>query len=583
MKTFATRTKHAAPSIRRSQPSCFGYRGSQVKAQQSEIRRILHATGAQPKPLSDQTAPLVQRQEGPEEEENLQMKADTAVLQRQEMEEEEEPLQRKFESVQRQAPEEEEEEQVLQGKSTMNESSAQFQSRSDEAENRTGMPDQLKMGLEQLSGMDLSSVRVLSNSSKPSQLNALAYTQGQDIHLGPGQEKHLPHEGWHAVQQMQGRVNPRTHRNGASINDDPGLEREADVMGAKANRQRGEPGQIEGSKIGGAVQRRPGTDAVQRAQGSVVQMNPLAFAGLSAEAWAMASTVAGVIATVGGMAAGTYVAVAAGQNRFASLLLPHNLMSNGDKGKLKQIAYFRIINMYVERFLARPENSHLRQQLMGVQGPPVAPPAAAGQGPVTAPGSSTSAGAGRPTGAPTASAIDQAVLVAVKNSIQTELQTILESNPSSGDVEFKWGEDDTRGVGNSIGSSGSAESVGVTGFLQIRNIEANILRETLSLTREANAAVGSIPGQNTNAIIHRFIGATLGGRATWSAWDNLAVNVEGGAAQQGVHTNGSVKLIIRTHWYWSRWGPDSETWMESQMHVRDDGGCDISGTYEGTP
>jgi peptidoglycan hydrolase-like protein with peptidoglycan-binding domain len=103
-----------------------------------------------------------------------------------------------------------------------------------EAENRTGMPRPLKTGLEALSGIDLSSLRVHKNSSKPTQLNAEAYTQGQDIYVGPGQEKHLRHEGWHAVQQMQGRVKPTTQAKGVLINKDASLEREADVMGTKA-------------------------------------------------------------------------------------------------------------------------------------------------------------------------------------------------------------------------------------------------------------------------------------------------------------------------------------------------------------
>ena len=34
-------------------------------------------------------------------------------------------------------------------------------------------------------------VKVHYNSSQPAQLNALAYAQGSDIHIGPGQEKHL--------------------------------------------------------------------------------------------------------------------------------------------------------------------------------------------------------------------------------------------------------------------------------------------------------------------------------------------------------------------------------------------------------
>jgi hypothetical protein len=102
------------------------------------------------------------------------------------------------------------------------------------APNLTGMPDGLKSGLESLSGMNLSDVRVNFNSPKPAQLNAHAYTQGNAIHVAPGQEKHLPHEAWHVVQQRQGRVQPTTELNGAQINDDAGLEREADLMGGRA-------------------------------------------------------------------------------------------------------------------------------------------------------------------------------------------------------------------------------------------------------------------------------------------------------------------------------------------------------------
>lgn len=102
-------------------------------------------------------------------------------------------------------------------------------------ENHTGMSDNLKSGLEGLSGYDLSHVRVHFNSSKPAQLNALAYAQGSDIHLGPGQEKHLPHEGWHIVQQLQGRVRPTAQlKRGTPINDDASLEAEATHMGTKA-------------------------------------------------------------------------------------------------------------------------------------------------------------------------------------------------------------------------------------------------------------------------------------------------------------------------------------------------------------
>ncbi len=103
-------------------------------------------------------------------------------------------------------------------------------------ENKTGMPYQLKSGVESLSGMSMDHVKVHYNSSQPAQLNALAYAQGSDIHIAPGLEKHLPHEAWHVVQQAQGRVQPtRQMKAAVPVNDDPGLEREADVMGEKAN------------------------------------------------------------------------------------------------------------------------------------------------------------------------------------------------------------------------------------------------------------------------------------------------------------------------------------------------------------
>ncbi len=77
-------------------------------------------------------------------------------------------------------------------------------------QNTNGLPAQLKSGAEKLSGESLDDVNVHYNSDKPAQFQALAYAQGNNIHIAPGQEKHLPHETWHVVQQKQGRVNPTT-------------------------------------------------------------------------------------------------------------------------------------------------------------------------------------------------------------------------------------------------------------------------------------------------------------------------------------------------------------------------------------
>ena len=114
--------------------------------------------------------------------------------------------------------------------------------------NETGMPDHLKKAIEDLSGYSMDDVRAHYNSDKSATVlvrahynsdksatvQALAYTQGTDIHVAPGQERHLPHEAWHVAQQMSGRVEPTTEVGGMPVNDNEDLEREADVMGARA-------------------------------------------------------------------------------------------------------------------------------------------------------------------------------------------------------------------------------------------------------------------------------------------------------------------------------------------------------------
>ncbi len=97
-----------------------------------------------------------------------------------------------------------------------------------QSENRTGIPDQLLQRAETKAGMSLRDVRVHYNSPKPSDVQALAYTQGSHIYIGPGQEEHLPHEIGHVVQQKEGQVRATTVVNGQAVNDDPRLERGAD-------------------------------------------------------------------------------------------------------------------------------------------------------------------------------------------------------------------------------------------------------------------------------------------------------------------------------------------------------------------
>lgn len=84
---------------------------------------------------------------------------------------------------------------------------------------------------EHLSGVSLEDVRVHYNSPLPASLQAKAYTQGTEIYLGTGQERTLPHELWHTVQQKENRVRPSIPH--GNVNIEPVLEREADIMGRR--------------------------------------------------------------------------------------------------------------------------------------------------------------------------------------------------------------------------------------------------------------------------------------------------------------------------------------------------------------
>ncbi len=84
-------------------------------------------------------------------------------------------------------------------------------------QSKSGLPDGLKKGVENLSGKSMDNVNVHYNSDSPSKIGAHAYAQGTDIHLAKGQEKHLPHEAWHVVQQKQGRVKPTVQMKGKAF------------------------------------------------------------------------------------------------------------------------------------------------------------------------------------------------------------------------------------------------------------------------------------------------------------------------------------------------------------------------------
>ena len=224
MKSFINKRRNSKPDVAnqsvanavRHKQSTFHANNRKEATVQRKFQQIANNSSLTNQFKFENNSSLLQRQ-APEEEELLQGKFNT--LQRQELEEEE-LMQGKFESVQRF----EEEEELLQGK---------FEP-IQKKENSTGLPDNLKSGMENLSGMSLDHVKVHYNSAKPAAVQAHAYAQGSEIHLASGQEKHLPHELGHVVQQMEGRVTATTNVAGVNVNDNPGLETEATQMGEKA-------------------------------------------------------------------------------------------------------------------------------------------------------------------------------------------------------------------------------------------------------------------------------------------------------------------------------------------------------------
>ncbi len=172
-------------------------------------------------------------------------------------EEEEEEIQKKEAPVQQQFEEgqEKEEEKPVQGKAAP----AQFMVEKEGEKpiqakdlhtpiqtistgTATKMPEGVQAKMQGSFGTDFSNVNIHQNDNSATEMGALAYTQGNDVHFASGQynpntqagQELLGHELTHVVQQREGRVKPTKQGKGLSVNDNPSLEHEADVMGARA-------------------------------------------------------------------------------------------------------------------------------------------------------------------------------------------------------------------------------------------------------------------------------------------------------------------------------------------------------------
>jgi hypothetical protein len=130
------------------------------------------------------------------------------------------------------------------------------------------LPEPLRAKMEASFATSFADVRVFEGG-EASRAGALAYASGDELHFAPGQydpgsargQELIGHELAHVVQQREGRVAATGQAAGLAINDDDGLEREADEQGRRAAAG-------EAARPGRAA---PASTAAPRVQRKVVQ------------------------------------------------------------------------------------------------------------------------------------------------------------------------------------------------------------------------------------------------------------------------------------------------------------------------
>ena len=108
-------------------------------------------------------------------------------------------------------------------------------------EKEGNLPNDIQMKMEDAFETDFSDVTVHQDSAAARDLQAVAYTQENEIHFAPGHnpfssfgQEVLGHELSHVVQQKSGIVQTTHQESGFNVNADEKLEKQADTEGKKA-------------------------------------------------------------------------------------------------------------------------------------------------------------------------------------------------------------------------------------------------------------------------------------------------------------------------------------------------------------
>lgn len=104
------------------------------------------------------------------------------------------------------------------------------------------LPPAVRAVMERAFNADFGDVLIHPDSARAAAIGARAYTEGNSVHMAPGQydpesragRELIGHELAHVIQQRQGRVAATSQVRGIAINDAPGLEQEADTLGQRA-------------------------------------------------------------------------------------------------------------------------------------------------------------------------------------------------------------------------------------------------------------------------------------------------------------------------------------------------------------
>jgi hypothetical protein len=120
-------------------------------------------------------------------------------------------------------------------------STPQVQQKQSDVQKKGNLPDGVQDKMESAFGADFSDVKVYENSQSAKDLEAAAYTQGDEIHFAPGYQpyssegqEYLGHELSHVLQQREGIVKETHVENGNSVSSDESLESKAHEDGRKA-------------------------------------------------------------------------------------------------------------------------------------------------------------------------------------------------------------------------------------------------------------------------------------------------------------------------------------------------------------